>query len=77
MQKQAKIEMLPCVHSFEADPWELQTRRCVYCYALFEDVVPLKLPPKAPQASLNSALVRTLRNFRTSMPVPPLRYRLR
>jgi hypothetical protein len=74
-----QIEMLPCVHSFESDPWELQTRRCIYCYALFEDVVPLKLPPKAPRVSINSALVRTLRNFKPppSIPVPPLRHRLR
>ena len=56
---------VPCDHFFTPDPWEPRTRRCLYCQALWEDVVPLKLPPRAPvDVGMNSPLVRALRNIR-------------
>jgi hypothetical protein len=53
-----------CVHAFKDDPWEPGVKRCIYCEALFEDVMPLKLPPhpKRPM-SMSSTLVRALRHY--------------
>ena len=59
------MESTPCEHYFVSDPWEPQVERCLYCRELFEDVIPLKLPAKAPTVyRLNSPLVRALRNLR-------------
>jgi len=53
----------PCVHAFDDDPWEPGVKRCIYCAALFEDVMPLKLPPHTKKTkSMNSTLVRALRH---------------
>ncbi len=51
-------------HVFDIDPWEPGVRRCIYCDALFEDVIPLKLPPHRERTEgLNSTLVRILRHY--------------
>jgi hypothetical protein len=53
-----------CVHDFGDDPWEPGVKRCIYCEALFEDVMPLKLPRHAePTGSMSSTLVRALRHY--------------
>lgn len=53
-----------CKHVFDIDPWEPGVQRCIYCTALYEDVVPIKLPEKLRTQSLNSTVVRALRHYK-------------